>query len=168
MTGDEDIWLDEEQQRDWRASIVGMTYLLGVVSRDLEIATGLSMPEYEILVRLSEAPDWSVRMSDLADQVAHSRSRVTHTVTRLEAAGLVERRPTVEDKRGIAATMTRDGFDRLQAAAPFHVRSVRARLVDVVPREQLAQVGDAMRAVLLAAGLDETLLGPHPSEGLRD
>ena len=167
MTGDS-IWLDEEQQKDWRASVVGMTYLLGVISRDLEVATGLSMPEYEILVRLSEAPDWSVRMSELAEQVAHSRSRVTHTVTRLEAASLVERRPTLEDKRGIAAVMTPAGYERLAAAAPFHVRSVRARLVDVIPGEDLAALGAAMRGVLAAAGLGESLLGPSTPEDLRD
>ena len=126
------------------------------------------MPEYEILVRLSEAEGWSVRMSELAGQVSHSRSRVTHTVTRLEAAGLVERRPTLEDKRGIAAVMTAEGHERLVAAAPFHVASVRERLVDVVSREQLAGLGDAMRAVLSSAGLDATLLGPRPAEGLRD
>lgn len=167
MTGD-DIWLDEGQQKDWRASVVGMTYLLGAFSRDLEVSTGLSMPEYEILVRLSEAPGGSVRMSELAEQVAHSRSRVTHTVTRLEAAGLVQRRPTEQDKRGIAAIMTPEGRERLVSAAPFHVQSVRARLVDVIPREDLAALGAAMRGVLLAAGLDDTLLGPHTPENLRD
>lgn len=160
-------WLDEGEQRDWRASVVGMTYLLGALSRDLEVATGLSMAEYELLVRLSEAPAWSVRMSDLADRVAHSRSRVTHTVARLESAGLVVRRPTAEDRRGIAATMTAAGYERLAAAAPSHVASVRARLVDVIDREQLAQLGEAMRAVLREAALADGA-EPCTQEGLRD
>ncbi|TGO06447.1 MarR family winged helix-turn-helix transcriptional regulator [Serinibacter arcticus] len=172
-------WLDEGEQRDWRASVVGMTYLLATLSRDLEVATGLSMAEYEILVRLSEAPDGSVRMSDLADGVAHSRSRVTHTVARLEAAGLVSRRPAAEDRRGIAATLTAAGYERLVAAAPSHVASVRARLVDVIDRDQLAQLGEAMRAVLREAALvdapgesSDTSCGdgaePCTQEGLRD
>jgi DNA-binding MarR family transcriptional regulator len=177
MVDDEDArWLDESEQRDWRASVVGMTYLLGRLSRDLEVATGLSMAEYEILVRLSEAPDGSVRMSELADGVAHSRSRVTHTVARLEAAGLVTRRPAAEDRRGIAATMTGAGRDRLVAAAPAHVASVRARLVDVVDRDQLAQLGEAMRAVLREAARSDgaappsgaDAAGPCIQEGLRD
>ena len=126
MTGDS-IWLDEEQQKDWRASVVGMTYLLGVLSRDLEVATGLSMPEYEILVRLSEAPDWSVRMSELAEQVAHSRSRVTHTVTRLEAARFAarfvpQRHRRCDDPSGLRTACRRRAFSR-----PFGPRTPGGR-----------------------------------------
>ena len=158
--GGEVRWLDEQQQRDWRATILGMTMLLTQLSRDLEATTGLSMPEYELLVRLSESPDRTARMSDLADQVVHSRSRVTHTVTRLEKAGLVERRRADADGRGIVAALTDAGFASLEAAAPHHVRSVRSRSVDVRGTEELHGLGGAMRKILRADGIDEAVLHP--------
>ena len=77
------------QQRDWRSFLLGTTRLFDRLDRDLREQHALSLPEYEILVRLSEAPDQCLRMAELASSVSHSRSRVTHTVSRLEAAGLV-------------------------------------------------------------------------------
>ena len=154
------VWLNEQQQKDWRATILGTTMLLAQLSRDLEVTTGLSMPEYELLVRLSESADRTARMSDLADQVVHSRSRVTHTVTRLEKAGLVERRRADADGRGIVAALTDAGFVALEAAAPHHVRSVRSRIVDVLNADELHGLGDAMRKILRADGIDEAVLHP--------
>lgn len=153
-TAGEPRWLTAEQQRDWRATIVGASFLMRALTADLETASELSMAEYELLVRLSEAPEHRVRMSELADSVAHSRSRVTHTVARLESAGLVARRPAAKDGRGVEAALTERGMRRLEEAAPGHVASVRARLVDVLSAQQLRDLGGAMRAVLEAAGID--------------
>src|SRR3712207_8178830 len=80
-------WLTPEQQVHWRAFLVGSARLTEALGRQLERDSDLSLSEYEVLVRLSEAPGWTLRMSLLADGLAHSRSRVTHTVRRLEGAG---------------------------------------------------------------------------------
>lgn len=145
-------WLDPEEQRDWRAAVVGMTHLLAVLSRDLELTDGLSLPEYEILVRLSESGNWTLRMSELASSLAHTRSRVTHTVSRLESRGLVRRQAAQHDGRGVEAVLTERGYATLDVAAPHHLDSVRHHLIDVVTREQLAALGGVMREVLAAAG----------------
>ncbi|ACQ81499.1 transcriptional regulator, MarR family [Beutenbergia cavernae DSM 12333] len=156
----EDVrWLDADQQRSWRAYIAGTTYLMAALSHDLETATGLSMPEYEVLVRLSEAPGRTLRMSSLANGLVHSRSRMTHTITRMERAGLVERARCGDDGRGVFATMTPAGWDRLVAAAPIHVASVRDRLVDAVTPDQMEALGEAMAAVARAGGVDEDAIG---------
>ena len=84
-------WLDADQQGSWRAFVVGITLLLDRLDADLQRSFDLSLTEYEILVRLSERPERQMRMAQLADALAHSRSRVTHTVTRMEKAGLVAR-----------------------------------------------------------------------------
>ena len=84
-------WLDEDQQRHWRALVLGTTLLFDRLDSDLHRRHGISLAEYEILVRLSEREGWRLRMAQLADSVRHSRSRVTHTVKRLERAGLVHR-----------------------------------------------------------------------------
>src|SRR5687768_5318865 len=87
-------WLSTPQQHSWRAFLVGTTLLMDRLDRDLRARHDLSLPEYEILVRLSEGPDRRVRMAVLAESLSHSRSRVTHTVSRLEKAGIVIRVPT--------------------------------------------------------------------------
>src|SRR3954470_10076086 len=99
-------WLDASQQRSWRALVMGSTLLFDRLDNDLRRAHDISLVEYEILVRLSESADRRLRMAQLADALAHSRSRVTHTIQRMERAGLVERISSPDDGRGILASMT--------------------------------------------------------------
>lgn len=139
-------WLDAEQQAIWREYLAGTARLIERLERDLQ-AHHLSLAEYEVLVRLSEAPDRQQRMSDLAASVNLSRSRLTHTVARMETAGLVHRASCPEDRRGILARLTDEGYERLVAAAPDHVAGVRAALVDAVDPADFAAVGRAFRAV---------------------
>lgn len=142
-SGDEDQvgWLDAEQQQAWRAFIMGSELLLHQLDRELRAEHQLSFSEYEILVRLSEAEDHQMRMALLADSMSHSRSRVTHTVARMEKAGLVERHASASDGRGVVAVMTHKGRDLLVDAAPTHVRGVRQHLVDLASREDFAALG---------------------------
>ncbi len=137
-------WLSADQQRHWRAVITGTARLTEALTRQLERDAGLSLSEYEILVRLSESPERTMRMSELAVAVVHSRSRLTHAVGRLENRGLVERRPCPDDRRGVNCAMTDKGFAVLAAAAPGHVREVRAQLVDVLTDTEFAALGAAM------------------------
>ncbi|WP_375431505.1 MarR family winged helix-turn-helix transcriptional regulator [uncultured Friedmanniella sp.] len=139
-------WLTAEQQQVWRAYLVGSARLIGRLDADLR-CFGLDLPEYEILVTLSEAPDRRVRMSELADAVHQSRSRLTHTVTRMEAAGLVGRASCPADRRGVWAHLTDTGFDLLQRAAPAHVESVRRHFVEVMSEDDYAAVGRGFAAV---------------------
>ena len=140
-------WLDEAQQGAWRSFMVGSARLNEALGRQLEADSDLSLSEYEILVRLSEAPEHTVRMSELAASLMHSRSRVTHTVGRLERRGLVARHTCAVDGRGVNAVMTPEGYALLVAAAPGHVRAVRTNLVDRLTDAQLAALGEAMALV---------------------
>src|SRR3954468_67346 len=142
-TGDtaEVAWLDRDQQRSWRAFLVATTLLMDRLERDLREQHRISLPEYEIMVRLSEAEDNRLRMAALADSISHSRSRVTHTVSRMEAAGLVVRDACVSDGRGVEAVLTAEGRRALEEAAPTHVSGVRRLLVDLVDDEDFEAVG---------------------------
>jgi DNA-binding MarR family transcriptional regulator len=131
----------------WRSLLTGTSALFAALNQDLEEAAGLSLNEYEILVRLSESNDRTLRMSVLADGLVHSRSRITHTVRRMEQMGLVVRQSAVDDGRGVDCRMTDDGYARLVTAAPIHVESVRRRLVDVVTPSELAAMGEAFERV---------------------
>ena len=163
MTLDErgTVWLDEEQQRSWRAYLVGTTLLMDRLDRELREQHGLSLPEYEILVRLSEADQHRLRMAQLADSLSHSRSRVTHTVGRMEQAGLVARDACVSDGRGVEAVLTAKGRSALEAAAPTHVAGVRRLLVDRVHDQDFEAVGRVFDTVA------DALIDSNPALDIR-
>jgi len=140
-------WLTEPQQRSWRAFLGGVTVLLDQLERELRSAHGLALSEYEVLVRLSEAPNRTIRMAELADRVALSRSRTTHTVGRLEGRGIVRREPCDEDGRGVQAVLTDDGFALLEVAAHTHVRGVQEHFVTLASAGEFTTVGQVMDRV---------------------
>jgi DNA-binding MarR family transcriptional regulator len=140
-------WLDTDQQRIWRSWLLGVARIDAVLTEYLR-PHNLDLAEYEILVVLSESEQRRMRMSDLALLVHQSRSRLTHTVSRLETDGFVARERTCDDGRGVYATITEAGFAKLVAAAPSHVESVRKIFVDAVAPEDYAAIGRAMSAVL--------------------
>ncbi len=146
-------WLDTDQQRIWRTWLLGVARIDSVLGEWLR-PHNLDLAEYEILVVLSEAEDRHMRMSDLALLVHQSRSRLTHTVSRLEAEGLVARERTCTDGRGVFATLTDKGMAKLVEAAPRHVESVRKIFIDAVTPEDFEAIGRAMSAVL-AVEIDE-------------
>ncbi len=141
-------WLSQEQQRNWRSFIGGVTVLMDHLDRDLRTQHDLSLGEYEILVRLSEAPNRSIRMAELAAAVAHSRSRVTHTISRLERDGIVRRDTCSDDGRGVSAVLTDHGFSVLEKAAHTHVRGVNEYLIVNAPDEEFDVVGRVLERVL--------------------
>lgn len=146
-------WLTEEQQRVWRTFLLGSARLNDRLDADLH-GSGLDLPEYEILVVLEESPDRRLRMSELAAAVHQSRSRLTHTVARMEKAGLVERANCPTDRRGVWAQLTDAGFEVLRETSPGHVAAVRRNLVDVVSPADWEALGRVFAAVLAVA--DET------------
>ena len=129
---------------------------MGVLNKDLQDAHDLTMAEYRVLVMLSESPDGSLRMSDLADGVLSSRSRLTHQIRRMESDGLVERSTCIDDGRGVLAVITAEGRRRLVEAAPTHVFSVRAHLVDLLTEHELTVLGDIFEKVDRAMGTAST------------
>jgi DNA-binding MarR family transcriptional regulator len=139
---------------------MGTTLLFDRLDDDLRRDHDISLVEYEILVRLSER-DGQMRMAALADALAHSRSRVTHTVTRMENAGLVQRASSPEDGRGIVCAITDKGHDLLVRAAPTHVAGVRAHLVDLSTNEDFAALGRVFDAV------SDSLISAHPEMEIR-
>lgn len=133
-------WLSEHEQRTWRAFLAANRMLFDLLERELQQDAAMPHTYYEILVRLSEAPDRRLRMSELADRSLSSRSRVSHAARRLEEAGWLRRELCDTDRRGAWAVLTDEGFDALAAAAPGHVATVREALFDALTPEQVAQL----------------------------
>ncbi|WP_067870573.1 MarR family winged helix-turn-helix transcriptional regulator [Nocardia vermiculata] len=140
-------WLGSQEQRAWRAFMDGHQRLMVELNRQLEADADLSLSEYRILVMLSEATAGSLRMSDLADGVLSSRSRLTHQIRRMEDQGMVRRTSCEEDGRGVRAHVTDEGMRRLRAAAPGHAAAVRRYFLDLVSPQELAAIGDAFDRV---------------------
>ncbi|MGI8333591.1 MarR family winged helix-turn-helix transcriptional regulator [Actinomadura scrupuli] len=140
-------WLNDAQQRDWRAYIEGSIRLHDLLDQSLKSTHGLSTAEYEILVQLSEAEGRRLRMAELAESASQSRSRLSHTCGRLERKGLVRRETCPDDKRGVFCRLTDTGFATLEKAARDHVETVREFFVDVVEPADLEAIGRAFTAV---------------------
>lgn len=141
-------WLDNDEQRTWRAFLAATTLLLERLDRQLQRDSGIPHTYYEILVRLSEAEGRALRMSDLAVNSMSSRSRLSHAVARLEEAGLVRRESCDTDRRGSIAVLTDAGFAALEKAAPGHVECVREHLFDQLSPDQQSDLRAACEAVV--------------------
>ncbi|HVL85321.1 MAG TPA: MarR family transcriptional regulator [Pseudonocardia sp.] len=146
-------WLDPDEQQTWRSFVTASRLLFDAIERQLQHDSGLPLAYYEILVRLSEAPGRTMRMSTLATSSLSSRSRLSHAVARLEEAGWVRRRACPTDRRGSFAELTEAGVAQLEAAAPGHVTAVRRHLFDGLdPAQQAAlrEISDTLVAHLAA------------------
>jgi DNA-binding MarR family transcriptional regulator len=133
-------WLDGAEQAAWRAYLDSTRMLFQALDRQLETESALSLTDYDLLVRLSEAPEGRLRMRDLADATLSTRSGVTRAVTRAERAGWVRRVECEDDRRGMNAELTDAGRAKLAASAPGHVGAVRENLLDLLTAEQLSQL----------------------------
>jgi len=141
-------WLDDREQAVWRSYLAATRLLAAQLDRELQQDSGMPHTYYEILVRLSESPDRTLRMSQLADASDSSRSRLSHAAARLEENGWLVRESCPTDRRGAFARLTDAGFAALAAAAPAHVESVRTHLLDPLTPEQVSLLGEISEAIL--------------------
>lgn len=150
-------WLNAEEQHTWRTFLSATRSLAQTLDRELQRDAGIPHTYYEILVRLSEAPERRLRMTDLAEATDSSRSRLSHAVARLEESGWVRRQECVTDRRGQIAVLTDEGFAALAAAAPGHVEGVRRHLFDQLSPAQVDQLRRISEALI------DHLEREHPS-----
>ncbi|XRQ11027.1 MarR family winged helix-turn-helix transcriptional regulator [Actinomadura welshii] len=147
-------WLDAEEQETWRAFLWTSRLLNEVLDRQLQRDSGMPHAYYMILAMLSEAPGRALTMSELAEIVHSSPSRLSHAVNRLEEAGWVRRTKHPADRRTTIAELTAAGYDVLVEAAPGHVAEVRRRLFDPLTREQMLEFRRTLRTLLDALDPD--------------
>jgi DNA-binding MarR family transcriptional regulator len=133
-------WLDDEEQRAWRSFLRAASAIDEALDRQLQRDAGMPHAYYQVLAMLSEAPDRTLRMSQLAELTTSSASRLSHAVSRLEEKGWVRRERHPTDRRGALAVLTDDGWTALQAAAPGHVAAVRRVLFDRLGPGQVTQL----------------------------
>ncbi len=140
-------WLDEQEQLAWRSYLAASRAIEEAIQGQLQRDANIPHIYYEILVRLSEAPDRMLRMSDLAERSLSSRSRLSHAVSRLEERGWITRRACPDDGRGMLASLTEQGMAAVVKIAPGHVNAVREQIFDRLTSEQvkaLQEIGEAI------------------------
>jgi DNA-binding MarR family transcriptional regulator len=150
-------WLTPSEMVAWRRYIIASRQLLAALDADLK-EHDLTLPDYEILALLSDAPDRQMRMSELAKIALLSRSRLSHRMKVMEKAGWLKREPCPVDKRGYFAVMTPKGWKAIVAAAPDHVESVRARFLDHITKSDqqvIAQIFERIEIPLRKEVEDE-------------
>ena len=141
-------WLSEPEMAAWRAYIVATLKLRQRLHRELTDGRGVSLTDYELLVVLNTTEDGRMRMSELAGWLGSTKSRLSHQVGRMEAAGFVRRVADPGDKRGVVVELTPAGTAMLESAAPTHVAGVREHLIDLLSPEEQRVMAEAFSRVL--------------------
>ena len=123
-------WLSDDEQRTWRTYLRMSSLLPAALNRELQQDSGLTLPEYEVLVQLSEAPQQRLRPFQICEALNWEQSRLSHQLTRMERRGLLSRRECEADGRGAFIELSTAGADAIGAAAPRHVAAVRRLIFD--------------------------------------
>jgi DNA-binding MarR family transcriptional regulator len=132
----------------WRGLLRTHARVLAALDAELEQTHGLAVPEYEVLLVLSESGDKHLRMSELADAALLTRSGMTRLVDRLERQGLVRRERCAADGRGTYAVITDEGRERFAEARPTHIAGVRRLFLDPLKKKDQRALGEAFDTVL--------------------
>src|SRR6201996_1188011 len=140
MTG---AWLSGDEQRAWRTYLRMSSLLPAALNRQLQQDCGLSLPEYEVLVQLSEAPQRRLRPFQICEALNWEQSRLSHKLTRMERRSLGMRQECEADVCGAFNELSSAGAEPIRAAAPRHVAAVRRLIFDRLSDEQRASFEEA-------------------------
>ncbi|MDA8355528.1 MAG: MarR family transcriptional regulator [Actinomycetota bacterium] len=152
-------WLDEHEQRAWRALQFMQLRLAGRLAADVAATSELSYPDYLVLVALSDQPDGRARLFELAEALGWEKSRLSHQVARMTGRGLVKKERCDGDRRGAFVVVTGPGRHAIAEAAPHHVALVRRLFIEPLTPGELDAITSAAEKVL--AVLDAEAAGGH-------
>ncbi len=141
-------WLNATEDRAWRGYRRLFTLLESRLARELSEESGLSVADYSVLSNLAETDDRRWRITELAERMQWSQSRLSHHLRRMEERGLVTRQQAPGDARGAFVSLTRAGLKAIASATPTHFAGVRRHLIDLLTEEQLQVLGDIAETVV--------------------
>ncbi|WP_280423391.1 MarR family winged helix-turn-helix transcriptional regulator [Nocardia carnea] len=141
-------WLDERESRAWRGYLSMHTQLSARLHRQLQHDSGLSLSDFEVLVRLTDQPEPRLRVGELGQLLQWEKSRLSHHLGRMQKRGLVRREDCPDDARGAFIVLTEQGRTAIEQAAPGHVDAVRELLFDALTDEQVEAFGAIVGRVL--------------------
>jgi DNA-binding MarR family transcriptional regulator len=132
----------------WRTFLYAHAQVRRQLERELQAEQSMSLADYELLLILAYSDARRLRMSELADMLALSRSGATRLIDRLEADALVTRVSCDTDRRGQWAQLTDAGYERLRGASPTHLRGVAEHFLDRIPAAELESLRSTLVRVL--------------------
>lgn len=145
-------WLDEQERRAWRGFLSMHARLTARLHRDLQVESGLSLADFDVLVQLTDRPGARARVLELAEALQWEKSRLSHHLSRMQRRCLVVREECPDDGRGAFIVLTGEGREAIEGAAPRHVATVREVLLDRLTPEQVVVLGDIAESVLDGLG----------------
>jgi len=154
VTGDV-RWLSPTEQGAWRGLLAVHAQLAARLNRGLQVTSGLSLSDYDVLVALTDVPDGRLRVLELGEALQWGKTRVSKQVSRMAARDLVAKEECAEDRRGAYVVLTAGGRRAIEQAAPAHVELVRQLVFDVLTPNQVRHLGSVTQSVL--NGLDARL-----------
>jgi DNA-binding MarR family transcriptional regulator len=151
-------WLQADELKAWLTLVSVTMRLLPALDAQLRRDAGISHFEYTVMAALSEAPERTLRMSELAALAEGSLSRLSQVVARLEKQEWVRRTSDPTDGRYTLAILTDAGWDKVVATAPGHVNEVRRLVFDPLTPSQTRQLTTIGRRILAAIDPDDPCL----------
>jgi DNA-binding MarR family transcriptional regulator len=148
---------DDGEVRAWRRFLLAHTRVLSRLDADLVADCDMTLAEFEVLSHLAEAPERQLRMNELAELARLSPSGLTRRFDALARRGWVARARCDDDRRGVLAQLSDDGFDAFSAATPVHDRGVRDYFLDVLDTSSVPVMADMMGALADANAPDASL-----------
>ncbi|APT84771.1 MarR family winged helix-turn-helix transcriptional regulator [Corynebacterium aquilae] len=141
-------WLTPEQQRMWRLLLDAHAVIFRRIDEQLHTDSELGSSEYSVLVRLSEAPETTLRLNQIGTYLGWDRSRCSHLIRRMEKRGLVDKKTCAEDGRGILVSLTDLGAERLSAAAPGHADLVKSMIFSDLSSDDIETLSTFYRRII--------------------
>lgn len=143
-------WLTEREERAWRGLQFMQMFLERELAHQLAAESGLSYPDYVVLVALTDRPDGRMRLFELGESLGWEKSRLSHHVARMATRGLVTKEPCDDDRRGAFVVITARGRSEIVAAAPGHLAAVRRLFIDRLTPRQIDAMTEIAETVLAA------------------
>ena len=148
-------WLDEREERAWRALQFMQMRLEARLARQLAVESGLSYPDYLVLVALTDDPHGRLRLFELGEVLGWEKSRLSHHVARMAERRLVTKETCDSDRRGAYVAITNEGRKEIEAAAPGHAAAVRRLFLDHLTPDELDAIAIAANKVLADLDADQ-------------
>lgn len=142
-------WLNEKETDTWLALWAVSSWMPTRLDEQLKADSEMNLHDYFTLAQVSLADEGRLTMTELACRTQMSPSRLSHVVGRLEKRNLMQRAPDQEDRRTNIASITPQGWEFLDSAAPGHVERVREIVFDALTAEEAEQLGALLHKILV-------------------
>jgi DNA-binding MarR family transcriptional regulator len=144
-----------DRAQAWLNLVQASRVVSDLLGEEVDRAAGLSLAEYELLLRIADTPEGRLRMVDLADLLLVSKSGVTRLVDRLEETGFVTRAFSTSDRRLTLATITGAGREALGRAYPAFAGALDRSFSRHLADRDVTCLRTALRKVLQGNGVWE-------------